>query len=137
MIKQYRLKAVPTALSKGQDSQKSAKAKRILVGVDAHLRGYHAARKIDNAAIGAVAKFRSQEGLLLFIAKQLEQAEEVVVAYEAGPLGYVLYRALEADGIRCYVTGPDSSEQQRKRRKNNAVDARSLTANLFNYLRRQ
>ena len=133
-MKHYRLKAAPAALSKGQDSQNSAKAKRILVGVDAHLRGYHAARKIDNAAIGAVAKFRSQEGLLLFIEKQLEQAEQVVVAYEAGPLGYVLHRALEAGGIRCYVTGPDSRQQQRKRRKNNGIDARSLTANLFNYL---
>ena len=133
-MKQYRLKAAPTALSKRQDGQKSAKAKRILVGVDAHLRSYHAARKIDNAAIGAVAKFQSQEGLLLFIEKQLEQAQEVVVAYEAGPLGYVLYRALEAGGIRCYVTGPDSSQQQKKRRKNNGIDAWSLTANLFNYL---
>jgi hypothetical protein len=33
---------------------------------------------------------------LVFIEKELEQAEEVVVAYEAGPLGYVLYRAIQA-----------------------------------------
>jgi transposase len=133
-MKQYRLKAAPTALSKEPDSQKGPKAKRILVGVDAHLRAYHAARKIDNAAIGAVAKFPSQEALLLFIEKQLEQAQEVVVLYEAGPLGYVLYRALEARGISCYVTGSDSTQQKSKRRKNNQIDARSLTANLFNYL---
>jgi hypothetical protein len=54
-MKEYRLKAIPIALSKEQKSQKCAKAKRILVGVDAHLRSYYAARKIDNAAIGAVA----------------------------------------------------------------------------------
>jgi transposase len=133
-MKQYTLKAAPTAVSKEQKNHTTAKAKRIVMGVDAHLRGYQAACKIDNTAIGAVAKFRSQEGLLLHIEKQLKQAEEVVVAYEAGPLGYVLHRALEVRGIRCYVCGPDSTEQQRKRRKNNEIDTRTLTGNLFNYL---
>jgi transposase len=57
-----------------------------------------------------------------------------VVVYEAGPLGYVLYRALKARGIQCYVCAPDNRPQQRKRRKNNQIDARTLTSNLFNYL---
>ena len=104
------------------------------MGVDVHLRSYQAASKIDNGAIGAVAKFRNQEGLLLHIEKQLKRAEEVVVVYEAGPLGYVLHRALEARGVRCYVCAPDSSEQQRKRRKNNEIETRNLTGRLFNYL---
>jgi transposase len=64
-----------------------------------------------------VANFRSQEELLLFVEKQKEQAEEVVVVYEAGPLGYVLYRALKAREMSCYVCAPDSGEQKRKRRK--------------------
>jgi hypothetical protein len=34
-------------------NEKSAKATQILVGVDAHLRGYQGARKVDNAAIGS------------------------------------------------------------------------------------
>jgi hypothetical protein len=67
---------------------KGAKAKRIAVGADVHLRSYQAARKIDNAAIGAVANFRSEAELLLYVEQQCEQAEEVVVVYEAGPLGY-------------------------------------------------
>jgi transposase len=130
----YKLKAAPTAVSKEQKSQEPAKAKRIVLGVDVHLRSYQAARKIDNAAIGVVSTFRSQEELLLYVEKQLEQAEEVVVVYEAGPLGYGLYRALKAGGVGCYVCAPDSHEQQRKRRKNNQIDARSLASNLFNYL---
>jgi transposase len=133
-MKTYSLKAAPTAISKEQKSQTGAKAKRIVMGIDTHLRGYQAASKIDNAAIGAVGQFRSQEGLLLHIEQQLSRAEEVVVVYEAGPLGYVLHRALEARGVRCYVCGPDSREQQRKRRKNNQIDTRSLTGKLFNYL---
>ena len=133
-MKQYKLKAAPTAISKEQKNQNGAKAKRIVLGVDVHLKSYQAARKIDNSAIGAVAKFRSQEGLLLHIEKQLKQAEEVVVVYVAGPLGYSLYRELEARGVSCYVCGFDSREQQRKRRKNNQIDSRTLTSNLFNYL---
>jgi hypothetical protein len=49
-------------------------------------------------------------------------------------LGYGLYRALQACGVRCYVCAPDSSEQKKKRRKNNTIDTRTLTSNLFNYL---
>src|SRR6202162_1089360 len=48
--------------------------------------------------------------------------------------GYTLYRKLTAAGVLCYVCAPDSAEQQRKRRKNNKIDARNLTSKLFNYL---
>ena len=130
-IMNYSLKTASTALSKEQKSQNSPKAKRIVIGVDVHLKSYQAARKIDNGVIGVVAKFRSQTELLLHIEKQLKAAEEVVVVYEAGPLGYVLYRELEAHGIRCYVCASESTQQKSKRRKNNQIDARSLTANLF------
>jgi hypothetical protein len=37
-------------------------------------------------------------------------------------------------GVLCYVCAADSSQQKRKRRKNNKIDARSLTGKLFNYL---
>ena len=133
-MKQYTLEATPVASAKQLKDQKTPKAKRIAVGSDVHLRGYQAARKVDNAAIGAVANFRSETELLLYIEKQCEQAEEVVVAYEAGPLGYGLYRKLTARGIKCLVCVPDSTQQKKKRRKTNQIDARTLTSNLFNYL---
>ena len=53
-------------------------------------------RKVDHGVIGAVENFRSEEELLLFVEKQLERAEQVVVVYEAGPLGYSLYRKLKS-----------------------------------------
>jgi len=130
----YKLKAAPTAISKEPNSQKGAKAKRIAIGVDVHLKSYQAARKIDNQAVGVVQTFRSKEALLLYAAKQLEQAEQVVVLYEAGPLGYRLYWDLKAMGIECLVCAPRSEEQKRKRRKNNSIDARTLTSDLSNYL---
>ena len=110
---EYNLKAAPTAISQEQKSQNSPKAKRIILGVDVHLKSYQAARKIDNSAVGPVASFRSQTELLLYIEKQRKLAQEVVVLYEAGPLGYVLYRELEASGIGCYVCGSDRSEERR------------------------
>src|SRR5215472_18789317 len=78
-IMNYSLKTAPTALSKEQKNQNSPKAKRIVIGVDVHLKSYQAARKIDNGVIGVVAKFRSQSELLLHIEKQLKAAAEVVV----------------------------------------------------------
>ena len=133
MVK-YKLKAAPTAISKEQKGQRGSKAKRILIGVDAHLESYQAASKIDNGAVGVAQSFGSKEALLLRVEKQLQQAEEVVVVYEAGPLGYSLYRDLSARGIKCLVCAPKSDEQKRKRRKNNSIDARSLVSHLFNYL---
>ena len=130
----YKLKAAPTAVSKEQNSQKQPKANRIVIGVDAHLKSYQAARKIDNGAVGVAQTLRSKEALLLYVEQQREQAKEVVVLYEAGPLGFTLYRELKAMGIECLVCAPRSGEQKRKRRKNNAVDARTLTSDLSNYL---
>src|ERR1700730_17251452 len=128
------LKAAPAASAKELKNEKPAKAKRMLVGVDTHLRGYQAARKIDSGVIGVVENFRSEEELRLYVAKQTTRAEEVGVVYEAGPLGYTLYRKLTASGVLCYVCAPESSQQKRKRVKTNKIDARSLTSKLFNYL---
>src|ERR1700693_1170838 len=111
---EYKLKAAPTAISKEQKGQKGSKAKRILIGVDAHLESYQAASKIDNGAVGVAQSFRSKEALLLRLEKQVQQAEEVVVVYEAGPLGYSLYRDLSARVIQCLVCAPKSDEQKRK-----------------------
>jgi transposase len=131
---EYQLKAAPTAISEEDNSQRQGKATRIVVGVDAHLRGYQVARKIDNGAVGVVQNFGSKERMLLYLEKQREQAQELRMVYEAGPLGYTLHRELKARGIECAVCAPRSDEQKRKRRKNNAIDARTLTSDLSNYL---
>ena len=81
----YTLKAAPATSAIELKNEKSAKAKRILVGADVHLRGYQAARKIDNGVIGVVENFRSEEALMLYVDKQCECAEQVAVVDEAGP----------------------------------------------------
>ena len=76
-MKNYNLKAAPTAISQEQKSQNSPKAKRIVMGVDVHLKSYQAARKIDNSVVGPAVSFRSQTELLLYIEKQRKLAEGV------------------------------------------------------------
>jgi transposase len=131
-MKQYQLKAAPAA--EIVKSEKAPRAKRIVLGIDVHLKSYYVARKIDNAAVGTVAKFGTQEECVFYAERQLRQAEQVVAVYEAGPLGYVLYRVLKARGVECKVCAPDSSLQKQTRRKTNQIDARTLASNLFNYL---
>ena len=126
----YKLKAAPTAISKEENSQKGPKANRIVIGVDVHLKSYEAARKIDNDSVGVVQRWGNKAAFLLYVEKQLQEAKEVVVVYEAGPLGYTLYWDLKARGVECLVCAPQSQEQKRKRRKNNAIDARNLASAL-------
>src|SRR6516162_10996515 len=133
-LKDGTLKATPVACAKEIKNEKAPKAKLIAVGIDTGLGNNQASRKVDNAAIGPVQNLRSETELLLYVDKQLELAEEVVVVYEDCPFGYGLYRKLTARGAKCLVSAPDSTQQKRKRRKNNAIDSRTLTSNLSNYL---
>ena len=113
-MKTNTLEAAPTARAvEEKNNTKSSKAKRILVGVDVHLRGYQAARKVDGGVIGAVETCRSEVELLLHIEKQRHRAEQVVVVYEAGPLGYTLYRKLSARGVSLTVDAPVDAQSGR------------------------
>ena len=95
----YTLKAAPAASAvELKNNNKSTKAKRILVGCDVHLRGYQAARKIDDGAIGVVDNFRSEEALLLYIEKQRQQAEQVVVGLRSRTVR--LHALSQAEGDR-------------------------------------
>jgi transposase len=124
------LSALTEEVSKNNDP-KGVKAKQIFLGIDAHLRGNQVARKRDNSGIQGVQSF-SFEALLLFAQKQLSLAEEVYAVYEAGPLGYVLYRRLRELGIKAYVSAPECLEQGK--RKHNKLDARKLASRLYSYV---
>jgi transposase len=110
---------------------KRVRAKQIFLGIDAHLRSYQVAIKRDNSGIAGVQSMKLEE-LLLFSQKQLQWAEEVYAVYEAGPLGYVLYRQLKALGIKAYVSAPECLEQGK--RKHNKLDARKLASRLYSYV---
>jgi transposase len=122
--------ALTESVSKNND-QKQVKAKQIFLGIDAHLARNQVARKIDNSGIQGVQSLSAEE-LLLFAQKQLRLAEEVYAVYEAGPLGYVLYRRLRELGIKALVCAPECLEQGK--RKHNKLDARKLTSRLYSYV---
>jgi len=127
----YTLNSALTEQANNNNGQKQAKAKEIFLGIDAHLKSNQVARKIDNSAIGAVQNLGFEE-LLLFAQKQLRVAEKVYAVYEAGPLGFVLYRRLKDLGIEAYLSAPECLEQGR--RKFNKLDARKLCSRLYSYV---
>jgi hypothetical protein len=67
-------------------AQGTKKAKRIVLGIDVHLRGYQVASKEDNQAIGAVHNFGNQSEVLLWIEKLKRRVEQIEVVYEAGAI---------------------------------------------------
>jgi len=133
-MKEYLLKPITETAAQARQTkgQKGKIAKQILLGIDAHLKGYQLCRKIDAGGLQPVQSF-SLEKLLLFGYKQLGLAEKVYAVYEAGPLGYVLYRKLRELGIEAMVCAPESLEAGSKR-KHNKIDASKLAGRLYNYL---
>src|SRR6266436_1792801 len=134
-MKKYILKTPVTETAEQvveTESQKGKIAKQILLGIDAHQNSYQVARKIDAGGIQPVQSFKADK-LLGFVAKQLRLAEKVYAVYEAGPLGYVLYRKLKELGVEAMVCAPECLEAGSKR-KFNKIDAAKLTARLYNSL---
>src|SRR5258705_336399 len=84
-MKMKAIKAAPAASAIALKNEKSAKAKRILIGTDVHLRGYQAARKIDNGVIGVVENFGS-EGQRPTIEPGLWELEQLVAPEGLDPI---------------------------------------------------
>jgi len=114
------------------NAQKGKMAKEIFLGIDAHENSYQVGRKIDAGGIQPVQSFKPDK-LLGFVARQLQLAEKVYAVYEAGPLGYVLYRQLKELGLEAMVCAPECLEGDSKR-KYNKIDAAKLTARLYSFV---
>src|SRR6267378_1675943 len=133
-MKQYRLTPITETAEQVTEakSQKVKIAKQIVLGIDAHLNSYQVARKIDAGGIQPVQSFKLEK-LAVFACKQLQLAEKVYAVYEAGPLGYVLYRKLKELGIEAMVCAPGCLEAGSKR-KHNKIDASKLAGRVYNFL---
>jgi len=133
-MKEYQLTPITETAEQAKEAkgQKGKIAKQILLGIDAHENSYQVGRKIDAGGIQPVQSFKPDK-LLVFVAKQLQLAEKVYVVYEAGPLGYVLYRKLKALGVEAMVCAPECLEGGSKR-KHNKIDASKLTAQLYSFV---
>ena len=133
-MKQYRLTPITETAEQviETEGQKGKIAKQILLGIDAHEHSYQVARKIEACGIQPMQSFKPDK-FLGFVVKQLRLAEKVYAVYEAGPLGYVLYRQLKALGVEAMVCAPECLEKGSKR-KHNKIDAAKLTGQLYSFL---
>lgn len=114
-------------------TQISAKAKSIKLGIDVHAQSYRVVRQIDHATPQPAQKF-SPQGFLVWVKKQLEQAEAVHSCYEAGPFGYGLHRQLEAMGVHNVVVRPQNWDELHRGVKTDKTDALALVQRLSRYV---
>ena len=97
----------------------------ILVGVDVHKAGYAVAIRDQE---GRAVQFTMPADNTVFVRKITSYGQPVeLVAYEAGPCGYSLYRACEAAGIPALVAAPSRIPRPVTRgNKTDRLDCRKL-----------
>lgn len=122
-----------TNTHKTTEPQNSAKAKHIKLGIDVHADSYRVVRQVDHTTPQPAQKF-TPEGFLLWVKKQLTQAEEVYTCYEAGPFGYGLHRQLTAMGVHNIVVRPQDWDELHKGVKTDKTDALALVQRLSRYV---
>jgi transposase len=90
-------------------------------------------RQIDDGNPEPAQKFKPVV-FFLWLAKQLDLAEEVVVCYEAGCFGYHPARRMQKLGVKVYVIAPQNWGEQGKRQVNDKHDAQVICRRLSEYL---
>ena len=121
-----------TITTNSESQSERVLAKIILLGLDVHADSITVVRQIDGGMPQPGQKF-SPAGLLEWVARQKQLAEEVWSCYEAGPFGYVLHRQLEALGVRNLVVCPQSWDELSTGVKTDKGDARALCVRLALY----
>jgi transposase len=122
-----------TNTHKVTSTQNLAKAKTIKLGIDVHADSYRVVRQVDHATPQPAQKFTPKD-FLVWVRKQLDQADQVHSCYEAGPLGYGLHRALLALGIQNVVIRPQNWDELGKGVKTDRTDALALVQRLDRYV---
>lgn len=113
--------------------QTAIKAKLIKLGLDVHADSYRVVRQVDNATPQPAQKFTPGK-FLVWVARQLEQAEQVHSCYEAGPFGYKLHRQLLGMGVKNVVVRPQNWDELGKGVKTDKTDALALVQRLDRYV---
>lgn len=122
-----------TNTRKTSSIKNTPKAKLIKLGIDVHADSYRVVRQIDNATPQPAQKF-TPEKFLLWLAKQIDQAQEVHTCYEAGPFGYQLHRTLLKMGVRNVVVRPQNWDELGRNVKTDKTDALALVQRLDRYV---
>lgn len=121
----------PTMTEKKQKTQ--PKASLIKLAVDVHKRSYTVVRQVDDAKLEPPQRFEPL-AFKMWVEKQQRLAEQVVVCYESGPLGFVLARELQEMGVECLVMAPVNLDERRKGINNDRRDALEIARRLDRYM---
>jgi len=121
------------AMSKNKKTEAAEKAEVIYLGIDAHLEKYVVVRQLDALTPQPAQSFRKEATLCNWVVKQQKQAKRVVCCYEAGPMGFILYRSLTELGVTCYVVAPKRWAENEDRVKTDKRDAKILCQRVESY----
>lgn len=111
----------------------------LFVGMDVHKESYSLCA--INGNTGEVVSETTCDHEARFIKSFIDQAkrkcgdiEEVLTGYEAGCLGYSLYKELKALDINCDILAPSTMSRSAKNKvvKNDRLDAQMIATNLMN-----
>lgn len=102
-------------------------------GMDVHAAQITVCRQIDGQVPQPAQKFGWSE-CVEWIDAHVKAGAVVHACYEAGPCGYGLHRQLTKLGVTNYVVVPQRWDEQNKRVKTDARDARALCERLDRYV---
>ncbi|MHA3770358.1 IS110 family RNA-guided transposase [Verrucomicrobiota bacterium sgz303538] len=103
------------------------------ISIDMHQRNFRVVRQLDYSAPQPAQKF-TPEQFYHWLEKQLQLAERVVVAYEAGCFGYGPARRMKQMGAEVLVIAPQNWDEQGKRQVNDKFDAQMICLRMSEYL---
>ena len=106
----------------------------VKLGLDVHAGQITVCRQ-DGGQVPKPAQRKSWPEFLRWVEALAKSEARVISCYEAGPCGYGLHRQLSAMGITNYVVVPQRWDEQGKRVKTDARDARELCDRLDRYER--
>src|SRR3954463_8543087 len=105
----------------------------IKIAIDMHQKSYRVVRQLDYTSPQPAQRFEPAK-FIPWLAKQIAQAERVVVCYEAGCFGYEPARRMQSLGAEVLVIGPQDWDEQGKRQVNDKLDAQVMCRRLSDYL---
>lgn len=116
------------------ETQSSALADTIKLGVDVHLESYVVVAKVDGSAPCRARRFTPDQ-FIGYVLELKKQCRQLFSCYEAGCFGYALHRKLLDMGVTNYVIRPVNWNEHGKRVKTDARDAAAMALCLDGYLR--
>ena len=123
-------KSTPTSSKK----ETSKLGEVIKLGIDVHIENYVVVMKIDGSAPMRPKRIKAEE-FPGWVEQLKGRCAKIYSCYEAGPLGYVLHRQLEAMEVTNYVIRPINWDTHGKRVKTDGRDATQMVLCLDGYLR--